>query len=109
MITFEEFSKIEVRVGEIKEVDIVPDADRLLRLMVDVGEESPRQIVSGIRAYFEDPQTLVGKKCAFVTNLEPRTIRGCESNGMIMAAHDEEDAFSLLEVGADIAPGTRVS
>lgn len=109
MITYDDFAKVEMRIGEIKAAEIVEDADRLLKLTVDLGEEEPRQIVSGIRAYFPDPETLVGKKCPFVANLEPRTIRGLESNGMIMAAHTEDDQFSLLEVSADIPAGTKIS
>jgi methionyl-tRNA synthetase len=76
MISYDDFAKLEIRIGEIKTVAIVEDADKLLRLTVDFGEESPRQIISGIRTYFDDPQWLVGKKCPFLTNLEPRTIRG---------------------------------
>lgn len=67
----------------------------------------PRQIVSGIAMYFPDPQVLVGKTCMFVTNLEPRTIRGLESNGMLFAVSTLEGAFSLLEPGAGIPVGTR--
>lgn len=67
----------------------------------------PRQIVSGIAMYFPDPQVLVGKTCMFVTNLEPRTIRGLESNGMLFAVSTPEGAFSLLEPGQGIPPGTR--
>ena len=79
--------------------------------MVDLGEKDeaantkPRQIVSGIALHFPDPQVLVGKTCMFVANLEPRTIRGFESNGMIFAVSSGE-AFSLLEPGADIPVGT---
>lgn len=108
MISYDEFKKVELKIGKILEVEVVEGADKLLRLMVDVGEEEPRQIVSGIRQYFEDPQALVGKKCPFVTNLEPRTIRGLESNGMIAAVSDDE-SFSLLEVSGEIKPGSQVS
>ncbi len=66
-----------------------------------------RQIISGISAYFQDPQTLVGKKCMFVTNLEPRMIKGLESNGMLFAVSTEDGKFSLLEPNAEIPEGTR--
>ena len=66
-----------------------------------------RQIVSGISAYFPDPATLVGRTCMFVTNLEPRKIKGFESNGMLFAVSTKDGAFSLLEPNKDIPPGTR--
>lgn len=109
-ITIDDFKKVEITVGKILSVEIVPDADKLLRLSVDVGEEEPRQILSGIREHFEDPQVLVGKKVPFVTNLEPRVIRGLESNGMIMAVSDKDgEGFSLLNVDDSISAGSRIS
>jgi methionyl-tRNA synthetase len=109
-VSIDEFKKIEVTVGHILAVEIVPDADKLLKLTVDLGEAEPRQIVSGIRMYFEDPQTLVGKRVPFATNLEPRVIKGLTSNGMIMAVNDKNgNGFSLLEAGENITPGSRVS
>ena len=68
---------------------------------------APRQIISGISAYFPDPTILVGKTCMFVTNLEPRMIKGLESNGMLFALSDAAGNFSLLEPNASIAPGTQ--
>jgi len=108
MITIDDFHKVEIKIGEILSAEKVENADKLLRLSVDFGEETPRQIVSGIAMYFPDPQTLVGKKCAFCTNLEPRTIRGLESNGMIMAVSTEDGKFSLLEAGPEIPGGTQI-
>ncbi len=107
MITFEEFKKVEMAVGEILSVEKIPDTDKLLKLSVNLGEEVPRQIVSGISGYFPDPAVLIGKKCMFVANLEPRMIRGFESNGMILAVSTEDNKFSLLEPNADIPVGTR--
>jgi methionine--tRNA ligase beta chain len=104
---YETFSKLEIKIGTIKSVEVVEDADKLLKLMVDVGEEEPRQIVSGIRTHFEDPQSLVGKQCPFVVNLEPRTIRGLESRGMILAT-GSEDTFSLLTPETEILSGSMV-
>lgn len=66
-----------------------------------------RQIVSGISAYFPEPSVLVGKTCMFVTNLEPRKIKGFESNGMLFALSTKDGKFSLLEPGKDIPEGTR--
>ncbi|NCN52753.1 hypothetical protein GW943_03025 [Candidatus Parcubacteria bacterium] len=114
MINYEAFANVEMRIGEIKTVEIIEDADKLLKLTVDFGEVNEegeptvRQIVSGIRLYFEDPQSLVGKKCPFVTNLEPRTIRGYESNGMILAANSG-DTFALLIPSNDLPVGTRLA
>lgn len=106
-ISYDDFAKVEIRIGTILKVEVVPDADKLLRLEVDLNEESPRQIVSGIRTYFEDPQVLVGKQCPFITNLEPRTIKGLESNGMILAASNEE-AFALLHPSQELRAGTKL-
>lgn len=107
MITYDDFAKLEIKIGEIISAEIVEGADKLLRLMVDVGEETPRQIVSGIREYFETPETLIGMKAPFLTNLEPRVIRGLESQGMILAIGGD-DAFALLVPYADIPKGSRV-
>lgn len=106
-ISYDDFAKLEIRIGTILEVEVVPEADRLLKLKVDVGEETPRQIVSGIREYFEDPESLVGKQCPFLTNLEPRTIRGVESQGMILAA-STEDVFALFNPTQKLPVGTLV-
>lgn len=106
-VPFAQFADLQIVIGEITAVSVVPDADRLLQLQVDVGEERPRQIISGIREYFPDEQVLVGRQCPFVINLEPRTIRGLTSYGMILAAHQDE-AFSLLSPEPKLTPGTPV-
>lgn len=106
-ISFQQFAELQIVVGTITSVEVVPDADRLLKLSVDVGEEKDRQIVSGIRTYFSDEQELVGKQCPFIINLEPRTIRGLESQGMILAAHNQ-DTFSLLEPNPALPAGTSI-
>ena len=106
-ISYEDFAKLEIKIGTITAIEIVEDADKLLKLSVDVGEEAPRQIVSGIRTYFEDINSLVGKQCPFLTNLAPRTIRGLESQGMILAVGTDE-VFSLLTPEASLPPGAKV-
>ncbi len=120
MINIEDFKKIEIRAGRILSAEKVPDTDKLLKLSVDLGESravvdeagagktvpAPRQIVSGIALHFPDPAVLVGRTCMFVANLEPRTIRGLESNGMLFALSDEAGNFSLLEPNTTIKPGT---
>ncbi len=106
-ISYNDFSKVKIKVGQIVSAEKIANADKLLKLMVNFGEAEPRQIVSGIAAYFPDPATLVGKKAMFVTNLEPRTIRGHVSNGMLFAVSTDAGAFSLLEPVGDIPPGTQ--
>ncbi len=106
-ISYSDFSKLEIKIGTILSVEVVPEADKLLKLMVEVGEESPRQIVSGIRTYFEDPQMLVGRQCPFITNLETRIIRGLESQGMILACSSDEE-FALLHPAKNIKAGSVV-
>lgn len=108
MINIEDWSKVEIKIGEIKLAEKIPETDKLLRLEVDFAEEKLRQIVSGIATYCPEPNFLVGKKCAFVTNLEPRMLKGFESQGMILAAKSGE-SLSLLEVGAEIAAGTKIN
>lgn len=106
MITFDDFKKIEIKLGTIVAAEIVPDADKLLCLSIDFGSET-RQVVSGIRMYYPDPSTLIGKQIPVLTNLEPRTIKGLESNGMIVAAGDGE-TFTLLESTQPVTNGTQV-
>lgn len=112
-VSYDDFAKLEIKIGIIKSVEVVENADKLLRLTVDVGEkdadDSPsfRQIISGIRKYFSDPQFLVGKQCPFITNLEPRVIRGFESQGMILAA-STEDTFALLIPHNELPAGTKI-
>ncbi len=107
LVSYDDFAKLEIKIGVIESVEIVENADKLLRLAVNVGEEKPRQIISGIREYFEDPQFLVGKQCPFLTNLEPRTIRGFESQGMILAA-SHDDIFALLIPHNELPAGTKI-
>ena len=114
MITYDDFAKLDIRIGEIKTVELIEGADKLLKLSVDLGdgvdEEGNtiyRQILSGIRTYFEDPQILVGKKYPFLANLEPRIIRGLESQGMILAT-SFEDTLALLAPTHDVPAGTKI-
>jgi methionyl-tRNA synthetase len=113
MISYDDFAKIEIKIGEVLSVELVPDADKLLRCMVDVGDVDeagnrvPRQILSGIREYLSDPQELVGKKFPYVTNLAPRVIRGLESQGMILAA-SHEGVLGLLTPSHNLPVGTKI-
>ena len=83
-IGIEEFAKVEMRVGQIQTAERIAGADKLLKLTVDIGTEV-RQICAGIAQFYE-PEKLIGRKVAVVTNLAPRKLRGVESNGMIVAA-----------------------
>ena len=105
-INIDDFAKVEVKVGTVKTAEVVPDSHKLLRLTVDFGEEGgPRQIVSGIAKYVEDPASLIERQLAFVTNLEPRSLAGLESNGMLFAVGDGE-SFAFLTPDRPVPPGT---
>lgn len=106
-IEYDDFKKVEMRVGEIMSAEPVSGSEKLYKLIVRFGEEE-RQILSGI-AKFITVEELVGKKVPFVTNLKPRSMMGLESNGMILAATDTDGNFSLLDVNPDVASGTQIS
>ena len=93
-ITIDDFLKVELRVGEVKVAEKVKGADKLLRMEVDIGSEV-RQIVAGIAKAYE-PEKLIGRKVVIVTNLQPRKLRGLESNGMIVAASLGDDGQPVL-------------
>lgn len=111
-ITYEDFKKVEIRAGKILSAEKIPETDKLLKLSVDfcekdeAGNSKPRQIVSGISMHFPQAEVLVGKICMFVTNLEPRTIKGFESNGMLFAVSNSDGGFSILEPNSTITPGS---
>ncbi|MDB5259883.1 MAG: hypothetical protein JWN37_114 [Candidatus Nomurabacteria bacterium] len=105
-ITIADFAKVEIKVGTVLSVEIVEGADKLYKLSVDLGEESPRQILSGIREFISIEE-LIGKQFPFVTNLEPRIIRGLESNGMILAANDDAN-FTLFNPSNNLKNGTKL-
>ncbi len=106
-ISYEQFVALDIRIGTITAVEVVPDADKLLKLTVDIGEAEPRQIISGIRTFFAEPQELVGKQCPFLANLAPRTIKGLESQGMILAIGDDTQ-FALLHPATVVTTGSKV-
>ena len=106
MINIDEFRKIELRVGVVKSAEAHPNADKLLILKVDLGAEE-RQIVAGIRAHYQ-PEELVGRQVIVVANLETATLRGIESQGMVLAASDEGRIVILtpekiVNVGAKVS------
>lgn len=89
LITIDDFLKVDLRVGEIKVAERIPNADKLLRFEIDLAEEKPRQILAGLAEYY-DPEKLIGRKVVVVANLKPRKMRGLESQGMICAASLED-------------------
>jgi methionyl-tRNA synthetase len=111
-VNYEEFKKMDIRIGTIVEVEPVPDTDKLLRCQIDFGEvdidgnKKLRQIVSGIHEYYPDPNILIGKQVLYIVNLEPRKIKGCESNGMLMAVGDDKPIFLIPE--EPVTPGSKV-
>ena len=105
-ITIDDFTKVEMRVGVVKSAERVEGADKLLKLMVDIGDEV-RQLVAGIATTYE-PEKLVGRKVAVVANLQPRTLRGVESNGMILAASGPDGKPALASFLEDVPIGARL-
>jgi len=106
-IQFDDFSKMDLRVGTVLGAEKVKKADKLLMLQVDLGFET-RTIVSGIALHFE-PETLIGKQVCVLANLEPRTIKGIESKGMILMAEDAEGKLHLMSPDSIINPGASIA
>jgi methionyl-tRNA synthetase len=106
-ITYDDFAKLELRVGKVLSAVAVPKKDKLLHLQVDLGEAKPRSIVAGIALAFK-PDELVGKQVIVVANLAPRKLAGLVSEGMILAAGAEQ-ILGLSAIDRDVPPGTRVS
>ena len=105
-IGIEDFAKVEMRVGQVKSAEKVAGADKLLKVMVDVGDEV-RQIVAGIATAYQ-PEELVGRKVVVVANLAPRKLRGVESNGMLLAASTAEGKPVLCTFAEEVPVGARL-
>jgi methionine--tRNA ligase beta chain len=106
MISIDDFKKVEMRIGEIISAEAVEGSEKLLKLKVNFGTEE-RQVVSGIAKYVT-PDSIVGKRFAFATNLEPRALMGLESQAMILAVGGgEEGPFAILQA-QDASPGAVV-
>ncbi len=105
-ITFDDFKRAVIQIGTVRSAEPVPDTDKLLRLEVDFGEGVTRQILSGIAEYVQPPD-LIGRQFPFITNMEPRVIRGMVSNGMLLAV-GEGDAFALLSPTRPVNAGSRI-
>ncbi|MEK6335020.1 MAG: methionine--tRNA ligase [Acidobacteriota bacterium] len=102
-IEITDFTKVDLRVGEVRTAERIPKADKLLLLTVDIGEEKPRQILAGIAQYYE-PESLVGRKIVIVANLKPRKLRGYESQGMLLAASVGEEGKPVIATFAEDVP-----
>jgi tRNA-binding protein len=112
-ITFDDFAKVDLRIAKILQAEPHPNADRLVKLQLDDGSGKPRQICAGVKDYYK-PEDLVGKSIVIVANLAPRTIRGEESRGMLLAASSGEKGSDARDVVlmapmSEIDPGSVVS
>ena len=113
-ISYEQFKKMDIRIGTIREVEAVPETEKLLKCQIDFNETNEegevvlRQIVSGLHEYYPDPQILVGKQVLYILNLEPRTIKGVESMGMLMAVDGLDGRPVLLVPEFTVGVGSRV-
>ena len=111
MITFEDFQKIEIKIGTVLSAEKVDGSEKLLKLSVDLGESVPRQVVSGIAKSFREPEKLIGKQFVFITNLEPRSIMGLESQAMILAARKQKklgEEIVLIKPTKKVLPGSKL-
>jgi len=107
-ITIDDFSKLDLRVAVVREAGLVPGADKLIKLMLDVGEGRLRQVFAGIRSAYPEPQKLVGKKMMFVANLKPRQMKFGLSEGMILAGSGKS-RLAIATFDGDLEPGDKVS
>lgn len=105
MVNFNDFQKVDLRVGKIIKTEKVEGTEKLLKLEVDLGEEK-RQLVAGIRQFYQ-PEDLIGREIVVVVNLEPRVMFGLESQGMLLAA-DIEGRPVLLRPDEEVPPGTKI-
>ena len=106
-IPFDDFDKLDIRMGTITNAEPVEGADKLLKLFVDTGEPELRQLVAGIaEAYAAD--AVIGRQIPVLTNLEPKTIRGVQSQGMILCPSDDEGTPVLLHPDREVSPGAKI-
>lgn len=105
MISFGDFQKVEMKVGKILSAEKVEGTDKLVKIEIDIGET--RTMVAGIMPDYS-PEDIVGKQIVVVTNLEPRTIKGTESNAMLLAAVEEGDKVTLIVPDKEVKPGTAI-
>jgi len=106
MITFEDFAKLEIRIGKVVSVEKIVEANKLVKLIFDFGDEQ-RQIIAGIAEFFKDPSALIGKQMPVLMNLEPKNFKSYESQGMILAV-DIDGRPVLLHPGEEVPAGSIV-
>jgi methionyl-tRNA synthetase len=107
-IQYEDFAKLDIRMGTVIAAEEVPETDKLIKCTVDFGELGERTIVSGIKAW-KKPENLVGKQLPYIVNLAPRMLKGIESQGMLLAGSPEVQGLVLLHPEFEVAPGTKLS
>ena len=105
IVTFDEFRTLDFRVGQVESAEKVPNTDRLVKMIINIGEEK-RQVIAGIGSSYT-PEQLVGRKLVILVNLEHKKFKGLESEAMILAA-DWEGGVAVIFVGDDVPVGTRV-
>jgi methionyl-tRNA synthetase len=107
-VSFDDFEKLDIRVGLIKDCQRVPKSKKLLQFTIEDGTGTDRTILSGIAAFYDDPSVLVGKRILFVANFEPRKMMGIESQGMILSAVDFDESLSVVTTTKNVKPGSQV-
>ena len=107
-VSFEDFEKLDIRVGLVKDCQKVKKSKKLLQFTIDDGSGTDRTICSGIAQFYDDPSALVGKRILFVANFAPRTMMGIESQGMILSAVDADESLSVVTTTKDVKPGCQV-
>ncbi|HTD76328.1 MAG TPA: methionine--tRNA ligase subunit beta [Chloroflexota bacterium] len=107
LISIDTFAQIDLRVGQVVRAERVPNADKLLRLEVDLAEPEPRQLLAGVAEWYA-PEGLVGQKILVVANLQPRRMRGLESRGMLLAASADDGRPLLATVPPETPNGSRL-
>ena len=107
-VSFEDFEKLDIRVGLIKSCEKVKKSKKLLQFCIDDGTGTDRTILSGIAQFYDNPQELVGKRVLFVANFAPRKMMGIESQGMILSAVDFDETLSVVTTSRDVKPGSQV-
>jgi methionyl-tRNA synthetase len=105
-ITIDDLSKVQFKVARVLEAEKVEKANKLLKLQIQIGDEK-RQIIAGVAQHYS-PEDMIGKKIVVVANLQPATIRGIESNGMLLAAEDEDGVLSLVGLDRDVKDGAKI-
>jgi methionyl-tRNA synthetase len=119
-LDFEDWLKVDLRVAVVKSVEEIKKSKKLLKLELDIGDDKPRTVLSGIKKFFKNPQDLVGRQVLYLVNLAPRKMFGFESTGMVLAAVEEKtlvteegtktfEHLTLLQPTLKVSPGTKVS